>query len=179
MSPVREPRDLRLFFALWPDERVRRELQQAGQTIALCEGARYVTAANLHLTLHFIGNVDHGELPCLKRQARKVFGRGFELVIEGSGCFSKPKVGWLGCEDIPPALGHLHQELGSRLGECGFEPEKRPFRPHVTVLRKYRASPPKPEFEPIRWPVGDFSLVESRSGENGVQYRVLETYPLT
>ena len=175
---MREPRDLRLFFALWPDDRVRRALQQAAQTIARPDGARYVPAANLHLTLHFIGNVDRRELPCLKRQARKVRSHGFEVVIDDSGCFSKPKVGWLGCEDIPPALGHLHRELGSRLGECGFEPEKRPFRPHVTVLRKYREAPPQPAFASIHWPVTDFSLVESRSVKNGVQYRVLESYPL-
>ena len=176
---MREEKDLRLFFALWPTEAVRRNLQRAAETIELPTGARRVPAANLHITLHFIGNVERRELACLTRQAREVNARRFEIIVDRVDCFDKPRVGWLGLRRLPEPLSKLHLALGSQLGNCGFVPEDRPYRPHVTILRKHRGPVASTDFEPIAWSVDDFALVESRSSENGVQYRVLETFPLT
>jgi len=159
---VREKKDIRLFFALWPDEALRQRLQEAAIAIPIEAGGRRVPGANLHLTLHFIGNVY------------------FEHV---QGFFKKPRVAWLGCDNPPAALGELHRQLGKRLQAChfhssNFQPEARPYHPHVTVARKSGSIAADACFAPIDWPVTGFALVEVQAIKNGVQYRAVETYPL-
>ncbi len=175
---MREKKDIRLFFALWPDEAVRAELHRAGNTINLERPARRVPRYNLHLTLHFIGNVSFAQMDCLRQQARMVRAEAFELSIDRQGCFSRPRVGWLGCREMPAALSELHKQLGQRLQRCDYQPEARQYNPHVTVARKIRSVAESASFAPIAWKVGAFSLVEVRQVENGVQYRVVETFPL-
>ena len=54
---MREKKDIRLYFALWPREGLRQRLHEAAATIPVDSRGRRVPRANLHLTLHFIGNV--------------------------------------------------------------------------------------------------------------------------
>ena len=176
---MHEPRDIRLFFALWPDRAVRAALDRRRRDWPLGGPARAVPTRNLHLTLHFIGNVPRDRADCLRRAARRVEGRAFELVIDRRGWFRGARVGWLGVPDTPPAQAALHGVLGARLGDCAFRPEARAFHPHVTVARKLSRGPGPGIVEPLGWRVERFALIESVSVEDGVQYRVVETYPLT
>jgi len=48
----------------------------------------------------------------------------------------------------------------------------------VTVARKIRPVTDSGQFKPIPWVVTEFSLIEVQQIENGVQYRVVETWPL-
>ena len=175
---MREKKDIRLFFALWPDAVLRAELHLASNTITVERPARRVPHFNLHLTLHFIGNVFFAQMDCLRKQARLVEAAAFELNIDRQGYFSKPRVAWLGCREIPAALRELHQQLGQHLQLCDYQPEKRHYNPHVTVARKIGTIADNPSFASIAWQVTEFSLVEVRQIENGVQYRVIETFPL-
>jgi 2'-5' RNA ligase len=175
---VREKKDIRLFFALWPDETLRYQLHRASKTLAVERPARRVPQYNLHLTLHFIGNVFFEQMDCLRQQARLVEAEAFELNIDRQGHFSKPRVAWLGCREIPTALRELHEQLGQRLQLCDYQPEARHYNPHVTVARKIGRIADSANFAPIAWKVDAFSLVEVRQVENGVQYRVIETLPL-
>ena len=175
---MREKKDIRLFFALWPDTALRQRLAEAAGTIPVTGVARRVPHANLHMTLHFIGNVYFDEMACMQRQARCVDACAFQLEIDCQGYFGKPEVGWLGCRVISDALVELHWQLGTRLQECGYRPETRPYHPHVTVARKLGSIDTQVSYEPIVWPVREFALIEVQSVENGVQYRVVETYSL-
>ena len=175
---AREKKDVRLFFALWPDTALRQRLAEAANTIPVTGVARRVPDANLHMTLHFIGNVYFDEMACMQRQARRVDAGVFELDLDCQGRFGKPRVGWLGCRVIPDALVELYRQLGTRLQGCSYRPEARPYHPHVTVARKLESISTQASFEPIVWPVREFALVEVQPVENGVQYRVVETYPL-
>lgn len=167
-----------MFFALWPDDDLREALNQAAGKLPLLPPARRVPDYNLHLTLHFIGNVYLEQLGCLQRQARKVKAPGFDLCIDTQGCFARARVGWLGCSEVPDRLRQLHQELGRCLRSCEFQPETRRYNPHVTVLRKTRSMPGQASFQPMPWRVKNFVLIESKAVDNGVKYRVIETYPL-
>jgi 2'-5' RNA ligase len=180
---VREKKDIRLFFALWPDEALRRRLQEAAMTFPVAAGGRRVSDANLHLTLHFIGNVYFEQMNCLRAAARNVNASGFDLTLDVQGFFKKPQVAWLGCARPPVALGDLHRQLGRCLQTCEYQPEARPYHPHVTVARKSGSVAADACFAPIEWPVTGFALIEvqaiaSGSITKGVQYRALETYPL-
>lgn len=175
---MRDRKDLRVFFALWPDDDTRLRLHRCALSLALDRRARRVPDYNLHLTLHFIGNIHRAEIDCLQQRAREVVGQAFELIIDHAGSFPKPRVAWFGCSEPPQALIRLHEDLGRRLRSCGFKPEKRRFQPHLTVARKITAPPPVPAFDPVAWRVGQFALIESRAHENGVKYDPVEVYPL-
>ena len=175
---MREKKELRIFFALWPDDETRERIRRAAHSLTPEQGARRVPAYNLHLTLHFIGNVYRDELDCLRRQARRVQAERFSLTLDCFGLFRKPRVAWLGCNDTPAGLARLHAVLGDELRHCEFRPENRPYSPHVTLLRKTTRDPADVEVEPLSWRAEDFVLVESRSVDNGVKYQVVETYPL-
>jgi RNA 2',3'-cyclic 3'-phosphodiesterase len=175
---VRDKKDTRLFFALWPDSGLRARLHAAAGSIALSDTARRVPRANLHLTLHFIGNVYFEEMTSMREQARLVEAAPFRLDIDCQGFFSKPRVAWLGSSQLPDELGDLHRQLGTRLQSCGFRPETRPYHPHVTVARKTGSIVTDIKFLPLCWQVDEFALIEVLPVENGVQYRVVETYPL-
>ncbi len=172
---MREQKDVRVFFALWPDAATRRALARVAAGLRL---PRPVPEYNLHLTLHFVGNLWLRDLDCMQTAARDLAADPFELVIDCQGFFARPRVGWLGCSEVPPALGELHAALGARLKPCGYRAEKRPYRPHVTVARKLTAPPRGAPFEPIGWKVDNFALIESRAVDGGVKYEVIETYPL-
>ncbi|MDH3759636.1 MAG: RNA 2',3'-cyclic phosphodiesterase [Gammaproteobacteria bacterium] len=176
---MREKKDTRIFFALWPDDALRQVLKRAADTIPVQAPARRVADYNLHMTLHFIGNVELAKLACLQQQARKVRAPAFDLCVDTQGCFGKARVAWLGCSEPPARLCQLHQELGRRLRRCEFQPEARRYNPHVTMARKIRFIPADPDFEPLQWRVENFVLVESKFGADGVKYSVIETYPLT
>jgi len=175
---VRDKKDIRLYFALWPQETVRQRLHEAAAVIPVDSRGRRVPRANLHLTLHFIGNVYLAQMQCLQRAARLVRAPAFDLTIDRQGCFNKPRVAWLGCSNPPAALDDLHRQLGRHLQICDYEPEARPYRPHVTVARKIGSVAGEAGFAPVDWRVTEFALIEVRAIDNGVQYRAVETYPL-
>ncbi|WP_221896434.1 2'-5' RNA ligase family protein [Bathymodiolus japonicus methanotrophic gill symbiont] len=55
----------RLFFALWPSEQTRKQIDNFNQSLKL-DGLRKVSSANLHITLLFLGNTD-AKIECLLR----------------------------------------------------------------------------------------------------------------
>jgi len=175
---VRERKDKRLFCALWPPAVPRAGLQDAAAGMCLDAAARRVPAANLHLTLHFVGNVWLDDMACMRGQARLVDAAAFELGIDRQGSFRKARVAWLGCSAVPDALFALQRQLGERLHACGYRPETRPYHPHITVARKAGPIEEAPLRAPVWWRVDSFALIEVRSIAEGVQYRVVESWPL-
>ncbi len=174
MRPVE---DVRLFFALWPDDDVRLQIVENLRKLDLDRNKnRLVSNNNLHLTLHFVGNVSITKMKCLDWQARQVIAEKFDLSLDYSGYFKKPKVLWLGCRTVPRALIDLQQNLGREIAECEYTPEERPYSPHVTVARKIYHAPEPVEFAPISWQVDRFVMVESISDVAGVRYEVVKSY---
>lgn len=174
---MREKKDIRLFFALWPGEEVREKIDQFLKTLA-ANGGHFIPRHNWHMTLHFVGNTSFAERDCLHRQAQKLRSRAFDLVIDQTGFFKKPKVSWLGISETPTALVDLQKNLGKEISQCEYQPEARPYSPHITVVRKVSDKPPVMSIEPIKWPVDKFVLVESVSVPQGVRYDVVESYGL-
>ncbi len=175
---MREPKDIRVFFALWPNDQARARLQTASQKLPFDGSAQLVPAANLHLTLHFIGNVYFDQLARMREQARGVQSESFDLVIDQSGYFKKPNVNWLGCKQMPEGLSQLHHKLAENLSHCGFEAEKRPYRPHLTLARKGGDFVQSASVDPLAWAVDSFELIEVKKLEVGLEYRVIESFPL-
>jgi len=169
----------RLFFALWPNQKIRDRLTQSYAKIPELDGqGRLVIPSNLHITLHFLGNIPVQQVDCFIRQARKVQASSFELKLNRPGYFKKPKIGWIGPEQIPIALLRLQHTLGENINHCGYQVETRPYRPHVTMARKVRPVVLTDSISSINWKVDSFALVKSIPYGASVKYLVKMRFPL-
>ncbi len=176
MNPDRTSHE-RLFFALWPGVSVRQRMVQRLTSIqGLRNQGRLVNPDNLHMTLHFLGNIDVGRIDCFIEQANTITLNPFELSINKAGYFKKPRVLWLGCEDIPVQLTQLQQDLEKALNHCGYISERRKYHPHVTVARKIVKPVAEQSIETIKWSVDEFVLVTSITHPAGVEYRVRDRF---
>ena len=83
-------------------------------------------------------------------------------------------------EDEDGHAAGLAADLHGRLAALGvYEPEHRPWLPHVTVLRfreRPRLTPPAPDLG--RFSPSDAAAYLSRLGPGGARYEVLETAAL-
>ncbi|HEY9051371.1 MAG TPA: RNA 2',3'-cyclic phosphodiesterase [Gammaproteobacteria bacterium] len=169
----------RLFFALWPSNDIRDSIvARFSQSPQAGLRAKQVVTHNLHITLHFIGNVTDQQRQCLHLAAKSIKTESFTLQLDRYGHFYQARVFWLGCHQLPDALKQLHARLAEVFVNCGYMAEKRPYAPHVTLLRKLLKPGPIVQPAPIAWPVSDFVMVESITNQEGVLYRVIERYPL-
>lgn len=132
---------------------------------------------NLHLTLAFVGDSDAVRLACLHARAATVPMSPLNIRLSRLGGFRRGRVWWLGPNRSLADLRALVSRLASALSPCGFEPERRPFRAHVTLSRGARAEPEGVHMMPIEWVASDFVLMASRQTAEGVCYEVLARYP--
>lgn len=136
---------MRLFVALnFPAELRERLWAAAAPLRALEVPVRWVPAADLHLTLKFLGETSESRLEDLGRALdRAVTGvRSLPATVAGFGAFpnpTRPTVIWAGVVS-DPALELLHHAVEQAFGPLGFPPEGRPFRPHVTLGRARRGA---------------------------------------
>ncbi len=175
----------RIFLALWPDEATRAQLHAHQQKLkrdpalhAALQQSRSVRPGNLHMTLHFIGSVSSEVLQNLTSALDLVHANAFEMKVDTSGCFPRPRVLWLGVTQVPPALQALVQQTAVCLQQCIEAYEFRSFQPHITLFRKVRNPGELVQLPTIHWPVNSFALVESKTLPEGVQYEVLKQWPL-
>ena len=85
-----------------------------------------------------------------------------------------------GLEDEEGRATRIAEDAHRRLAELGvYEPEKRPWLPHVTVIRfreRPRLSPSVPGLGPVT--MSDAAVYMSRLHPTGAQYEVVESVPL-
>ena len=167
----------RLFFALWPDESVREGVET--QLPPMPKPAKPVPRANWHLTLAFLGHTGRDTRARYEAAAESVASRPFELVLDRLGYFHRSNVLWLGAGDVPRRLAALHGDLNALLADEGYEPDKRPFKAHLTLARKMPPPGDLPAVSPIAWTVADFCLVRSELDRRGARYEVVRRFPLT
>lgn len=153
----------RLFIALWPDDPVRQALFH-WQVHNLPADLRWQHRADLHLTLHFLGQVEAARVEALRRLVLETQWPAFALVLDRIGHWPRPQVLWAGAAEVPEALAELHRTLGERLRGLGHSPEARAFRPHVTLARRARVMPAVGPLAPVAWSVAELTLVESVPG---------------
>ena len=171
---------IRIFFALWPDDDVRQQIIEAFMhSPQYKKKGRVIRPENIHATLHFIGNVTEESKSCMHQAAQSIKSSPFSLTLDRYGHFYKARVLWMGCYQLPDEAKNLYRELGDALKQCEYQPESRPFVPHVTLMRKLVKPGEFADFEPIEWTCNDFVLVQSKTIPEGVQYEVIERYPLS
>ncbi|MFP4609720.1 MAG: RNA 2',3'-cyclic phosphodiesterase [Thiohalophilus sp.] len=173
-----EPRQ-RLFFALWPPPELAHRLHRLAARQFTDQHARRLVAAQIHLTLFYLGPSDAAQRRCAERVAATIEAQPFTLRLSQLGHWPRPRVGWIAPDESPSALIALVGQLQSGLGECGFRIDSRPWQAHLTLVRKLRRPPPGEVLEQsLLWPVDEFVLVESRTRPSGAEYRILQHWSL-
>jgi RNA 2',3'-cyclic 3'-phosphodiesterase len=142
--------------------------------------ARRVVRDNLHVTLAFLGHRPAEDVEPVAAALREAAADAAPPVLRVVRYRETRSVGMLVCEDEEGRAGELAADLHGRLQRLGvYEPESRPWLPHVTVLRfreRPRLHPPLPELGPAA--PSDAAVYVSRLGPKGAQYFVLESVPL-
>ena len=108
-------------------------------------GARWVPAEQIHLTLRFIGDLDHELSAELYSGLKEVKAKPFPLHIKGLGTFpprGKPRVLWLGLKKSD-ALIELRKKVDSVLRRLEIPLEKKKFAPHITIARLGKTPAPR------------------------------------
>lgn len=167
----------RLFFAIWPDVAVRALLLQAQQRLHTVFGGRCMAADTLHLTLLFVGAWPRARLDEWLQIAKDIRFEPFTLNLDASQCWRHNHIASLIATSIPTALADLSGQLKARAEVLGVACERRPFVPHVTLLRNAECAGLEPVVapvvEPIDWRAGEFALVESSLARTGARYQIL------
>ena len=147
---------------------------------------RPVPVEALHVTLVFIGHRPEEDVPSVATAVRDSVGglraatlRGGEVVpIPRRG---RPRLFALDLVDEGGRAAYV-QAAVSRALEPWYEPEKRPFWPHVTLARVRKRERARPlDVEP---PAGEFvasevTLYRSRLSPKGASYEAIERVKLT
>ena len=151
------------------------------QRDSLRSDARLVEPRNLHVTLAFLGHrpaEDVGRVAeALEASARSLSG---PIVFGAVGYRETRSVAMLVLADEEERAGRLAHDLHERLERIGvYEPEKRRWLPHVTVLRfrsPPRLRPPLPALAPFS--PSEAAVYHSVLARGGARYEVLESVPL-
>ena len=170
---------MRLFFAAWPPPRTALGLERWASEVARETRGRVTRAEKIHLTLAFLGEIEESRIPAIRDAGRATGGKAHSLPIEQARYWPHNRIVWVGPNETPPALAALAADLKSLLIGKGFEPERRAFEAHVTLIRKARAPRALPPLPPLDWPVEEFVLVRSTLSDEGSSYDVLERLPLS
>ncbi len=169
----------RVFFALWPDEPVRAQLDRIAGILHRLRGGRRARSETIHLTLLFVGNVPRTTLPALQAAAAEIRLPAFELVLDQAECWRHNRIACVTTSQSPAALIELVTGLEGTLDRLGIPFDRRPYKPHVTLVRNADCRPDPHPFQPIAWPVRDFVLVQSELCPEGARYTELGRHPLT
>jgi 2'-5' RNA ligase len=101
---------------------------------------RWVSPEKIHLTLKFFGNIDESKIEPIVKAIEGPIKTilPFHLMVRGVGAFphlKNPRVIWMGLVDGEDILSSLQKQLENELEKIGFQPENRPFHPHLTLGR--------------------------------------------
>ena len=190
---------MRLFVALDIDAAIRERIGEfRNQMRQVAPDVRWVGPETFHVTLQFLGETKR--LEEIQQALRQVKGPPITLAFRNAGFFpnlKSPRVFWVGIE-FEQDLPELVKSIAEALRPVGFERDKGPFQPHLTLARAGSGRPrpvPGERFasglQQVRAAVEttsslefgtmtarEFYLYESKLSPAGAQYVKLSRYPL-
>ncbi len=163
----------RLFIALWPSQALCHAIARWQQAWDWPPAASLVAPQQLHITLHFLGNVPSHRLPELVQGLRVPF-ECFSLAF-GQGTVWPGGLAVLQPDATPAPLARLHAALRDRLVGLNLPVDARPYRAHVTLARRAQGAKPPAQGPALSWPI-DAGYVLVRSLPDGAGYDVIERF---
>ena len=180
---------MRLFVAAGVPER---HLAWLGDRVAPLESllpeARWTSAAAQHITLKFLGSTAVELLDAVMSAVAVVAGERTpaSVSLSRTGAFPsrrRARVLWMGLDDPSGLLAGLAADLDRAFLPLGYEPEKRAYKPHLTLAR-FKAPGALPEEADIDasalppFTVDVLTLWRSRLHPSGARYEVVRSFEL-
>lgn len=108
--------------------------------------SRWVHHEDLHITLAFLGNAPSEKLTSVMEKVYGTFSgsKGFILEINKLGIFGKldsPRIFWADTKESND-LQMVRKKVFTTCLDAGFQLETRPFKPHITLARKWTGDKP-------------------------------------
>jgi RNA 2',3'-cyclic 3'-phosphodiesterase len=175
---------LRLFVALRPPLEMRQALIATMHGVA---GARWQSDAQLHLTLSFLDELSEEWAETIDRALAYVSAPAVHLAVSGVGAFARAQgpTALLAETASNEELDNLARKVRHALRHAGAIPDRRAFKPHITLARLNRSTGPidhwlaaNGDLAIAASPIDRFGLYESRLGSDGSSYHLLADYPL-
>jgi 2'-5' RNA ligase len=193
---------MRLFLAIDLDDAAREAAAAWSQALSTQLGIaareiKWVPPDNLHLSLHFFGELDDAHRATVTRALGDPYEtRAFAIALTNAGVFpptGAPRVIWLGIRETADtataSTQSIYREVQARLSPLGLqETTTRGFTPHLTIGRvrtpgaalgraireALRVTPaPSPTFS-----VSHLTLYQSRLSPKGPSYIPIARFPL-
>jgi RNA 2',3'-cyclic 3'-phosphodiesterase len=176
---------VRAFFALDLDaaarDRVVDLMERLRREVA---GVRWVRPEGLHLTVRFLGWTDEARLARIE-EALAAPARACppaEVPLGGLGLFparGAPRVLWVGLT-LPEPMHALQRACEEAARNERFEPEERPFHPHLT-LGRWKDRAPRPTLSAVDLGtarIDQLTLCRSDLRPDGAVYTPLRVFDL-
>ena len=191
-------RTIRAFLAVELPEAVTAALGELVGALSAADlrGVRLVRPEGIHLTLKFLGDIDEDQVGPIAGAVSRIVETQPPLAVElgDAGAFpdgQRPRVLWVGLTGETGPLLRLQADIAESLVPLGFERERRPFSPHLTVARirdgttlldRRRASDAlsaAPFRRGLSVPVESVSLMRSILRPGGAEYERLASLALS
>ena len=109
----------RLFFAIELPGDVQQQIVHWRAASFPEDAGRPVAAANLHLTLAFLGEVSADKQRALSAMAGRIRQPGFTLTLDDAGQWLRSRVVWLGTRQPPRGVLQLANMLRAQAARSG------------------------------------------------------------
>lgn len=180
---------MRLFTAIDLSEPIRQRLMELVDQLRPSADLQWSPAANLHITIKFIGEWPEVRIGDLDAALRRVAAAGMRIDLPGLGWYPNPHSPRVLFAAVR-AGGELEALAQSTDRACrllGIPSESRPYSPHITLARIKRPVPLHALQAAIAKSVTNgfgtftpaaFHLYQSTLGRSGSIYAKLRDYPI-
>ncbi len=177
---------MRLFVAVPVPDPLAARLEAAVAALALA-GVRTTARSHLHVTLHFLGEVDPARVPALTTALARACAEAEPFSLEFGAVAPapprRPRMLWARAQAAPAYAALAHAVAAAAAAAAPGADPPRTAAPHVTLARA------RGRGEGVRWPppraladaalaVRACALVRSELGPSGPRHTVLATFPL-
>lgn len=175
----------RTFFAIPIDKNLLSVIQKPFERLRteLGNSVEWIPPQNWHITLRFLGEINHKQLATLIEAAREIAHDSASGTIQAKILAPFPR------SDAKHIALHLHsnaqlKSLADKLSGAAFavgvSKDTRRFRPHITLGKiRYATHPFSPlVLEHFDIPFTELVLYESKFQPNGSDYRKLQVFQL-
>ena len=152
---------------------------------------KWVRTEGLHITLKFLGDIQPGRVEEIASSLSQIGSAcpAFEISIEGAGAFpgmQRPRIIWTGIRQGAEELIRLASQIDGAMETFGFEPEGRPFKPHITLGRVRSPKNIRETMEAVKNQTGIFGtfranaiiLMQSVLKPTGAEYTPLHQFQI-
>ncbi|MDT8901925.1 RNA 2',3'-cyclic phosphodiesterase [Anaeroselena agilis] len=153
-----------------------------------CRRGRFKRRENFHITLKFLGEVPAADVPlfgpALAAAASSV--GPFNVALGRLGQFGGGvpiRTVWVDAGGDTAALQALQGRVEREMAGCGFPPEQRAWRPHITLAQDVVPLPGAPPWSAYRvdrepFTVREFALMLSEEVDRRRVYTPIQRFPL-